>query len=588
MDAFLLHALLPELADLGDGTVRSVDLTDPRTLQLGLYRDKSTRHLALSCDPNFPRIEILDEPDAGLELGPFLNTVRAYLLGSILKEVRQLDFDRIILLIFDRKRPFGTPERLTLMLRLFGRGANLYLETDDGTLASLRPGRIPKVSARTAEGGEGDHPRVNPLTVSPEKLRAIFKTRAESNLQSALVQGFTGISPFWAKEILIRADLDPASILGSLKDWQTDLLWSHVTAWIEAIRAQDYHPHVYYDSEGEPERPVAVTPIPAKHLQHLASREFSRVSEAVAAFYRAVIPAAREGMIRDQIQRRIREKLKRVERSLRRVEERRKNASREAEYRRFGELIISNLHSLKSGSDELTVVDHYDPSRPNLRIPADPAKSPRANAEAYFTKARKAQRSKKALAIEIGRLTGRKEDLEKAIESASAMGGSALLEYARRLGVLPRVGAEARTKKEQPAPFRTFTTSVGWTVWVGRNDRENDLLTHSRAASHDYWFHARGMAGSHVVLRRPDKTQRPSRKTIQEAAEIAAYYSKGRKSKTVDVTYTEKKYVRKPRKGKPGLALVTNEEVIFVKPRLPDTATGGQGDKATGREDPHP
>ncbi|MCK4547498.1 MAG: NFACT family protein [Candidatus Eisenbacteria sp.] len=581
MDAFLLRALLAELADLEGSSVRSVDLADPRTLQLEIRKERSSKYLALSCDPDFPRVEILAQPDPAVEMGPFLNTARACLLGSVLGEIRQLGFDRIMTLGFTRRRPFGSPERFTLMLRLFGRGANLYLETDDGTLASLKPGPIPGNRSRQIAGGEKASVRVDPLTTSPETIRDLFLVHGDLDLQSALVQGSTGISPFWAKEILFRADLEPSTPVGALKPRQVDLLASHLSAWVAEVTGGVFTPCVYYARAIPPARPVAVSPIPVMHLGDMTCREFERVSEAVTAFYRAVIPGARDEMLRNRFRKRVREGLRRVNRSLERVAERRRTSSREAEFRRFGELIISNLHSLKTGSSELTVIDHYDPSRPHIRIPADPAKSPRVNAEKYFAKARKAQRSKKALATEIRRLTQRKEQLEREMDVIAGMETDALLARARDSGLLPSTKGETRSPKEHPTLFRTFTTSTGWTVWVGRNDRQNDLLTHSHAASHDYWFHARGMAGSHVVLRRPDKRQRPSPKTIQEAAEIAAYYSRGRNSKTVDVSYTEKKYVRKPRKGRPGLALVTNEEVIFVKPRLPETATGREDDAGT-------
>ena len=121
---------------------------------------------------------------------------------------------------------------------------------------------------------------------------------------------------------------------------------------------------------------------------------------------------------------------------------------------------------------------------------------------------------------------------------------------------------------------RRFELRGGWTVLVGRSNRENDLLTHRIARPRDLWLHARGVTGSHVILRREDHKDAPSKQTIEQAAAIAAYFSKARTSALVPVIYVEKRYVRKPRKAPPGLAVCIREEVLMVEPRLPKPATG--------------
>jgi len=571
MDAFLLHALLAELARLTGGRVRAVDQTDPATLQITVRGADTSTVLALSCDPTFPRLEPLGSPEPAAEAGPFLTILRDHLAGASLVEMRQLGFDRTVVFGFSKKRAFSPPEQLTLLFQLFGKRANLYLESTRGTLASLKPGVIPRVPGPQGPTASGV-PRLDPLAAPADQLKGLLRPDAHVPLERVLVDRFTGISPLWAREILFRADLAPETFLGELKPWQVDLLWSHLVAWVETIRAGRVEPRVYYETAAG--RPFAVTPLPLEHLRETPSRGFASVTETVSAFYRALVPAAAEAALRERIERQHHRDLRRVSRSLKRVAERRRQASREAEFRRFGELILSNLQDLSSGKDELTVIDHFDPGRLHIRIPADPAKSPRLNAQAYFDKARKAKRAKLALAEESARLNRRREQLETWIAEIPGLTGESLRARARRLGIVRRESDVRRRADERPTPFRTFHTRDGRTVWVGRNDRENDLLTHSRAAPHDLWFHARGLAGSHVVLRCPDRRQRPSKRAILEAARIAAYYSKGRKSKTVDVTYTEKRYVRKPKRGKPGLALVTNEQVLFVEPGLPEEDAG--------------
>jgi predicted ribosome quality control (RQC) complex YloA/Tae2 family protein len=119
---------------------------------------------------------------------------------------------------------------------------------------------------------------------------------------------------------------------------------------------------------------------------------------------------------------------------------------------------------------------------------------------------------------------------------------------------------------------RRFELPGGWIVLVGRSNQENDTLTHRIARPEDLWFHARGVAGSHVVLRRAGRKDAPGKRTIEQAAAIAAYYSKARTSRMAPVMYTEKRHVRKPRKTAPGLAVCTREKVVMVEPRLPEGA----------------
>jgi predicted ribosome quality control (RQC) complex YloA/Tae2 family protein len=126
---------------------------------------------------------------------------------------------------------------------------------------------------------------------------------------------------------------------------------------------------------------------------------------------------------------------------------------------------------------------------------------------------------------------------------------------------------------------RTFSTSQGWKVWVGRNNAENDRLTHRLSNPHDFWFHALGYPGSHVILRRPAKNAVPSQQTLVEAAQIAAWFSRARKLTRVPVIYTERKFVSKPRRAKPGLAVCTREREILVRPRRPGSGTGTTDDE---------
>lgn len=284
--------------------------------------------------------------------------------------------------------------------------------------------------------------------------------------------------------------------------------------------------------------------------------------------------------------------------------------------RRSGEAILASLHMIRRGDREVLCPDWSDPDNTKqLRIALDPARPAADNAADYFRRARRWERGEphraKRLAA-IDRASARLAELETQIAGGrQSLPISRLArEVERALGFLisPRIrgmlqsegpgpdrararlterpgsagrrrqaDAAGRTGKAHPSgPAsdrrhrpRSFRTKEGWTVLVGRSNEENDHLTHRIAHPEDYWLHAHGVPGSHVVLRREGRKDNPSARTLEEAAAIAAFFSKARHSRKVPVLYTLKKYVRKPRKAKPGLAVCTREKTLLVAPKDP-------------------
>jgi predicted ribosome quality control (RQC) complex YloA/Tae2 family protein len=234
----------------------------------------------------------------------------------------------------------------------------------------------------------------------------------------------------------------------------------------------------------------------------------------------------------------------------------------------------------------------------------DPALSPQDNATRLFAKAKKGERGR---ALVERRLAQTRKSLSSMAElrrvvhdlppkevlaSIDAFFRGAALDISargeRQKNRSSRPSAPPRAERpEHRSPGahrsirpRTFVTSDGWTVWVGRNNTENDLITHRLSQPHDFWFHVVGVPGSHVILRRPTRTAVPKPRTLEEAASIAAYFSKARKLTRVPVIVTERKFVSKPRRSKPGQAMATREREIVVRPALPKGGeTGYENDR---------
>jgi len=219
-------------------------------------------------------------------------------------------------------------------------------------------------------------------------------------------------------------------------------------------------------------------------------------------------------------------------------------------YRAAGELILSNIARIKKGSASVNLFDPY--AKEQREIMLDPRLTPQANAQKYFARYKKEKRGQPKLRGQIAVLEKERIAFESRPEA--------------------KVVRKKTTTKTEPAsePFHKFTLDSGSVVFVGKNARSNDQLTFGHARPGDYFFHARGVEGAHAILR-PNipRGQRPGRDEIRMTGAIAAYFSKARKQHNVPVSYTQRKYLKKGKKGKPGTVIMMREEVVFVDPGLP-------------------
>jgi fibronectin-binding protein A (FbpA)/ribosomal quality control pathway NFACT family protein len=306
-----------------------------------------------------------------------------------------------------------------------------------------------------------------------------------------------------------------------------------------------------------------------------------------------------EAAFRAEFQSEIEHIFKSAERTLERraaaAEEDVRNAREMIADRRRGEILLASFGSIQRGASRVGLPDPFaDSPRATVEIILDPALSPDENAARLFQRAKKGERGEKRanerlaetrenlsrlneLRREASRTDPRKllgilgRFLGNAKIDSSARGDVRETYLGRQAVAAPRagrpgLGTPGAHKSLRP---RTYVLSDGWEVWVGRTNTENDLITHRLSNPHDFWFHVVGAPGSHVILRRPTRNSIPKPTTLVEAAQIAAYFSKARKQTRVPVIYTERKFVSKPRRGKPGLAHCTREKELLVRPKKP-------------------
>jgi predicted ribosome quality control (RQC) complex YloA/Tae2 family protein len=368
-----------------------------------------------------------------------------------------------------------------------------------------------------------------------------------------------------AKEILHRAGVDAETAHTQLSTGQLDALHTSLSEVIS--ESADGRGHLYLQDRF----PVSVAPVVLRHV--VADEHIDEdILAAMFTYLRRHFSGGELAAVRKRVLDRVQREQSRVRRSLDRLsspDTLQKNAD---EYEKFGNLLMIHLYDQPEQPGRMTVPDVFTDPRLVVSIPIKERTSVLENAQRYFGKAQQARASVSYVRERTGTLTARLELLsrfEKDIRSAENLNELKTL-FKQQATLMNELGMTSRgDNDESPFPFRRFVVEGGFEVWAGKNSANNDLLTVRHSRPNDLWFHARGVGGSHVVLKVGSAAGTPSKEAIRQAASIAAYYSKHRNAKRVPVAYTEKKYVRKPKGANPGSVLVDREKVIMADPALP-------------------
>ncbi|MDI3299208.1 MAG: NFACT RNA binding domain-containing protein [Bacillota bacterium] len=617
-DGILLRALAEELtAALAGARLEKIVAPGERTFRLRFRAAAGgTRWLEISLDPEADRI-LLDPPAApgaageGEGAGFWLAQLRRHLAGARLEEASQPGWERLLRLRFLGRNALGDPARYELVAELMGARSNLLLlEAGGRVVDALRRASPDENPARPVLPGLAYLPPPPPREPRwrPEEGPAALGARLASAAgrgrtpARALAATVAGMGPAHALLALEAAGLGEAESLPAGGEALARLA-RRVAEMLEAAAAGRWQPAVL-EGPGEAEA-VAVLP-PDLPRGRLALRPASSPSAAVAA-------AMGRRLGRLQLERRrralaapVRSELERLRRRL--ETQRRELAEVEGveEWRREGELLLAHASAFRPGQRRLEVPDYFDPGLRPRRLELEAGETPVRRAQRLFRAYRKALRRRELLepAVEEGeRRAHYLESVLLELEQAASLAELAEVEAEMEAeGLLPasreagaRGGRGGRAGRRPPAeggrpaagPLRLLSRD-GWEIWLGRNNRQNDELTMRLARPRDLWFHARGVPGAHVLLPVRGREEPPERARL-EAAALAALHSRARAAAQVEVDWTERQNVWKPRGAPPGFVLYRNERTLAVRPDpaleaelLARTASAAPGAGTTG------
>jgi predicted ribosome quality control (RQC) complex YloA/Tae2 family protein len=452
-----------------------------------------------------------------------------------------------------------------LCIEMFGARANVLLCNPEGTIVDAFLDKKTLAGAvRTIQSG--------PQAIAAEEFlppRETFIASFNENDKNAF-QVLKSLVPklgsTLAHEVLLRAGI-PETVSG-LTGNDKDRLLSETTAIFRSliVPTDSLEPSVYFEENS----PVAVSLVPLRYYESLQRETYPDLFVALQKFLSYEKSEQSYLQKKKEIIHWITNESNRMERTIAAVEKEHADSSRADQYEKFGKLLMGQLHLLAKGMTSVEIDDHISGSG-TATIPLDPLLTPVKNAERYFDKAKRSRSAYEESEERLITLRSRNGSLSSLRDELTHVSDSISLKNFLRLqsSELKRLGFMTKKEEEELPPFKTFVVEGGFTVYAGKSSENNDLLTVKWAKPNDLWFHARGSSGSHVVLKIGSGSGNPSKKAIEQAASIAAWYSKMKTAQNVPVAMTEKKYVRKPKGVPAGTVVIEKEKVIFVEPRLP-------------------
>lgn len=530
--------------------------------------------LLISARANSARVNLTTIPVENPQQPPMLcMLLRKKLQGAKLLEITQPDLERALMLKFDSVNELGDHVELTLAVEIMGRYSNIILVDENGKIIdALKRVDAEMSSERLVLPGllyrlPPPQDKLSMLTCTVEEIMArIDALPRDMELSKALMSVLQGISPIIAREVENSAGLGHEVYVKSMTPPQRRRTEMYVTTLMETAKNVSGTPHIVIDPQNKP-KDFAFMDI-RQYGSAMTVSEKKSFSEMLDAFYAE----------RDQIER-MRVKSQDLLRLLANHADRlsRKIANQQAELsacaerdtlRIKGDLLSANMYAIQKGETSVKLQNFYDENLAELEIALDPALTPQQNAQKYYKNYRKAKTAEEKLTEQIGLAQTELTYIDSVFESlALAENERDLNEIRAELAEQGYVRRRADKKNQkQPAlsaPLK-FKTSDGFTVLVGRNNRQNDKLTMKDANNNDIWFHTKNIPGSHTVLVTDGKA--PTETAMEEAAVLAAQHSRAKDSAQVPVDYTQIRYVSKPQGAKPGMVIYVQYKTVYVDP----------------------
>ncbi len=579
-DGIVVSAIVSELNNhITNGKIEKIYQPEADEIHMLIRCGGKNYRLLISASSSHPRIHFTTINKTNPETPPmFCMLMRKHIQGGKILKIQQKEFERIIIMDIESFDELGHPTIKQLIVEIMGKHSNIILidKEQKKIIDSIK--RIHSALSRYREILPGrqyieppDQNKKNPFDLKQANWTTAFLNNftPATPIYKVLYLSLQGLSPLAAREICYRAGIDGDTSIVRLSEENYHLIWKTLQELVKNIENGEFTPNIFLSKKDR--AVVDFHCIPLLSLESVYDiSPVESISKMLESFYWKKDQSNRIKQQSIDLNKFATQKINKLYKKLQKLQEELIDAEQSQKYRTYGELLTAHLHLIQPGDEKIEVVNYYSNNGERITIPLVPTLSPAKNAQNYFKKYNKAKTALKEKKIQLEETEKEIqyfENLLHAIENVSTLQDiEEIREELIEEGYLKKRKNKISNKKKDSAPKpMSFISSDGFQILVGKNNRQNDLLTLKIASKKDLWFHAKNIPGSHVVI---ISNQLPiPQQTILEAGELAAFYSKAKLSSNVPVDYTKIKNVKKPNGAKPGMVIYENYKTIFVTPR---------------------
>lgn len=571
LDGIVISSLIAELNNtILNSRISKIAQPENDELLLTCKGPAGTYRLAISASASLPFVYLTNENKPSPLTAPtFCMVLRKHIANGKILSITQPHMERIINFEIEHLNEMGDLCRKNLIVELMGKHSNIIFCNQDGTIidsikrisaymSSVRevlPGRDYTIPATQDD-------KYNLLNCSLNSVSSIL-SKKPTTISKAIYTSFVGISPLVANEIAYRCELDADMPIASLS--QDELLHlSNNLLWLaKDIKENNFSPIIIRDGD-EPKEFCAINLTQYKDLNIM---HYNSISEVLEVFYKEKNIYTRIRQKSVDLRKIVSTALERNQKKYVLQQKQLKDSDKKEKYKIYGELINVYGYNVPENSKSFQAENYYDNNK-LITIPLDPTISVADNSKKYFDKYSKLKRTAEALndlILETKQQIDHLESIQNSLDIA--LTGDDLVQIKDELieyGFIKK-GKGNKKQKVKSKPFH-YISSDGYDIFIGKNNYQNDELTFKIATGNDWWFHAKNMPGSHVIVK-ANNEEIPDR-TFEEAGRLAAYYSKGKDNEKVEIDYLQKKNVKKPNGSAPGFVVYYTNYSLSIKPDI--------------------
>lgn len=565
-DGIVISNLVHELKnELLNGRISKIAQPESDELLLTFKGKQGQIRLVLSASASLPLVYLTKTNKPSPMTAPnFCMLLRKHIANGRITDISQPGMERIIRFDIEHLDELGDLCHKSLIVELMGKHSNIIFCREDGTIIDSIKHISAMVSSvrevlpgRTYFIPETQH-KENPLETDQNIFFSTVFAKPMT-IQKAIYTTYTGISPVIASEICYRASVDGDMATDSLLEDEKLHLYHNFSWMIEDVKACNFTPNIIKNGK----EPIEFASLTLSQYADYDVSTYDTISTVLERFYAEKNTYTRIRQKTVDLRRIVNTALERNRKKYALQCKQMEDTKKREKYKIYGELLHTYGYNATEGARKLEVINYY--TNEPLTIPLDPQLTAMENAQKYFDKYNKLKRTYEALTtlcVETKKEIDHLESIATSMDIATSEDD--LVQIRQELTEYGYMRRKSSHKKERvkSVPYH-YISSDGYDMYVGKNNFQNDELTFKVAVGNDWWFHAKGIPGSHVIVKTNGDTL-PDQ-TFEEAARLAAYYSKGRDNAKVEVDYLEKKNVKKPNGSAPGFVVYyTNYSMVAI------------------------